>query len=70
MVSLPRSDENTPVDRTVNANTEATTTKAIKMMAVSSPVMPFWPRAGLPVNIFIGNSSFQSSCKFRKLALS
>ena len=46
MVSLPRSDENTPVDRTVSANTEATTTNAIGMMAVSRPVMPFRPPGG------------------------
>ena len=40
MVSFPRSEEKRPVDRTVNANTDATTTKAIRMMDVSNPVMP------------------------------
>ncbi len=40
-VSLLRSDEKIPVESTVNAKTEATTTNAIKMIAVSSPVMPF-----------------------------
>jgi 2-iminoacetate synthase ThiH len=41
MVSFDLSAENTPVDRTVKANTEATTTKAIRMIAVSRPVIPF-----------------------------
>jgi len=39
-VSFPRYAEKIPVDRTVKANTEATTTNAIKMIAVSRPVTP------------------------------
>ena len=40
IVSLARSDENTPVLKIVNANTEATITNAIRMIAVSRPVIP------------------------------
>ena len=36
------SELKSPVLRTANANTEATTTKAIRTMAVSRPVMPRW----------------------------
>ena len=39
-VSYAFSEVNNPVVRTVNANTAATTTKAIKTMAVSNPVIP------------------------------
>ena len=42
MVSLPLSEEKIPVDSTVKAKTEATTTKAIRIMAVSRPVTPRW----------------------------
>ena len=40
MASLPRSVEKVPAERMVKAKTEATTTKAIKMIAVSKAVMP------------------------------
>ena len=43
MVSLALSLEKRPVERAAKANTEETTTKAIKTMAVSRPVMPRWP---------------------------
>jgi hypothetical protein len=33
-----------PADRIVNANTDATTTNAIRMMAVSNAVIPASPR--------------------------
>ena len=39
-VSLAFSDVNRPVVNTVNANTAATTTKAIRTIAVSRPVIP------------------------------
>jgi hypothetical protein len=39
-VSFAFSDVNNPVVNTVNANTAATTTKAIRTIAVSSPVIP------------------------------
>src|SRR5581483_6302716 len=39
-VSLPRSELKSPVLSTTNANTAATTTKAIRTIAVSRPVMP------------------------------
>jgi hypothetical protein len=59
MVSLPRSAEKMPVDRTVNANTDATTTNAIRMMAVSRPVTPFsvrWtPETGQVVKVQSGS---------------
>lgn len=40
--SLLFSELNNPVLRTAKAKTEATTTKAIRTMAVSRPVMPRW----------------------------
>ncbi len=41
IVSLLRSAEKTPVESTVKAKTDATTPNAIRIMAVSSPVIPF-----------------------------
>ena len=41
-VSAAFSELNSPVVMTAKAKTAATTTKAIKTMAVSRPVMPFW----------------------------
>ena len=43
IVSLPLSAEKMPVESTVKAKTDATTTNAIRMMAVSSPVTPSCP---------------------------
>ena len=40
MVSLDLSLANKPVDRAAKANTEDTTTKAIRTIAVSRPVIP------------------------------
>ena len=44
VVSFAFSDVNSPVVSTVNANTAATTTKAIKTIAVSRPVLPLCSR--------------------------
>ena len=43
-VSFALSLENRPVDSAANAKTEETTTKAIRTMAVSNPVIPRWPQ--------------------------
>jgi len=43
-VSLLFSELSKPVLRTAKANTEATTTKAMRTMAVSRPVIPRWSR--------------------------
>ncbi|MDP7226905.1 MAG: hypothetical protein QF909_17260 [SAR202 cluster bacterium] len=58
IVSLPRSAAKIPEDSTVNAKTEATTTNAIMMIAVSSPVTPRSCLAAAPSSrtIFIINS--------------
>ena len=48
-VSLLFSELSSPVLRTANANTEATTTNAMSTMAVSRPVIPHWSRCN-PVN--------------------
>ncbi len=40
-VYLDSSEAKIPVERTVKAKTDATTTKAIRMSAVSRPVIPF-----------------------------
>jgi hypothetical protein len=40
MVYFDVSEVKIPVEITVNANTEATTTNAIRIIAVSNPVMP------------------------------
>ena len=53
IVSLPLSAEKIPVDRTVNANTEATTTNAIRIMAVSSPVTPRWSLAKFRTDVLV-----------------
>jgi hypothetical protein len=51
-VSLPLSAENMPVESTVKANTEATTTKAMRIMAVSSPVTPLASAIGPTIDGF------------------
>ena len=46
--SLLFSELRRPVLKTAKAKTEATTTKAMRMMAVSRPVMPRWSRRTMP----------------------
>ena len=48
-VCLLFSEANMPTERMVKANTEATTTKAIRMIAVSRPVMPRSERSKVPL---------------------
>ena len=53
MALLAFSVEFMPEDNTVKANTAATTTKAMRMMAVSMAVTPLWSRVKVKRRFFM-----------------
>ena len=63
-VSLAFSEVNSPVVSTVNANTAATTTKAISTIAVSNPVIPLRSVKNSRKSVRLGILSFKSISTF------